>query len=220
MTDKIKQQIQKTLLGHVVNDLKFVIITPISSAFKKLKLILECTEIYKNGFFDNTDFKTQNGISGLLVLIPQGVSSQDIMYAFSDTHIIFFGYAGSLCKDIAIGTILEIETARLPDGQSISLEVFNSYNSVVCGYSPCLLGEIAFKYCEKAFVEKCHIVDMEICYCAYAAKVNHNKFTAMVVVSDIPNTINFWELCKYNKENFKQASNQALEYIATYINSI
>lgn len=218
--DKSTQiKIQKTLLGRLTADIQVAVITPITSAFNKLNIKLQISETHNNGFFHNSCFQTENGLIGMLINIPQGISAQDVMYAFSDVDVIFYGYAGSLFKDIEIGSIVEVKKAINPDGIPFLLNVMGAYRNVICGYSPCLLGNMASHHCEKARLAGCQVVDMEIVYCANAAIQNMNHFTAQLVVSDIPGLINFWEVDEDIKAYFKQNCSAALNNIVLNLNS-
>ncbi len=218
--DKSTQvKIQKTLLGRLTTDIKVVVITPIISAFNKFNSKLQISETHNNVFFHNSCFQTENGLTGMLISIPQGIGAQDVMYAFSNVDIIFYGYAGSLLKDIEIGSIVEVKTAIDHDGTLFPLNVTGAYRNVICGYSPCLLGNTASHHCEKARLAGCQVVDMETVYCAYAAIQNMNHFTAQLVVSDIPGSINFWELNEDAKAYFKQNCTAAIDNIVLYLNS-
>lgn len=156
----------------------------------------------------------------MIVIIPQGLSSQDVLYAFSGVKVIFYGYAGNLSENIAIGSILEVETAIDTTGKKYRLDTVGGFDVVVCGYSPCLLGDTASRHCEQARLAGCHVVDMEIVYCVRAAKINLNNFTAFIVVSDIPGSINFWDLNENTKAHFKHKSKSAIGYIISYVNSM
>lgn len=220
MTDSKQEKIQQTLLGRLTKDIQIVIITPITSAFNKFNAMLQPTELHKGAFFHNSIFQTKNGVTGMIVRIPQGICSQDVLYAFSGVQVIFYGYAGSLFEDIAIGSILEVENAIDPTGNVFPLESVSTFDTVTCGYSPCLLGDTASRHCEQARSAGCHVVDMEVVYCACAAKINLNHFTAFLVVSDIPYSINFWELDENTKAHFKQKSGATIDYIVSYVNSV
>ena len=218
--DKSTQiKIQKTLLGRLTNDIQVVVITPITSAFNKLSVKLQLFENHNNGFFHNYCFRTESGVVGMLINIPQGISAQDVMYAFSDVDIFFYGYAGGLVQDIDIGTIVEVKTAIDHDGIPLPLNVTGVHRNVICGYSSCLLGNMASYHCEKARLAGCHVVDMEVVSCAHAAIQNMNRFTAQLVISDIPGLKNFWELDKDTKASFKQNCIVAIDNIVLYLNS-
>ncbi len=220
MSDSKQEKIQQALLGRLTKDIQIVIITPIPSAVNKLNALLQSAEIHKDGFFYNSLFQTKNGLTGMIVGIPQGICSQDVLYAFSGVQVIFYGYAGSLYEDITIGSIYEVENTIDPLGNVLPLDTVGTFDTVTCGYSPCLLGVNASRHCEQARLAGCHVVDMEIVYCAHAAKINLNRFTAFLVVSDIPDSINFWELNENTKVHFKQKSEAAIDYIESYVNCL
>jgi hypothetical protein len=178
MDKSTKIKIQKTLLGRLTTDIQVVVITPIISAFNKLNIKLQISETHNNSFFHNSCFQTKNGLTGMLINVPQGIGAQDVMYAFSDVDIIFYGYAGNLVEDIDIGSIIEVKAAINHDGILFPLNVTGAYRNVICGYSPCLLGNTASHHCEKARLAGCQVIDMEIVYCAHAAIQNMNHLTA------------------------------------------
>ena len=218
--DKLTQvKIQKTLLGRPTTDIQVVVITPIISAFNKLNNKFKIFETHNDGFFQNSCFQTENGLAGMLISIPQGIGAQDVMYAFSNVDVIFYGYAGSLLKGVEIGSIVEVKTAIDPDRTHFPLKVTGAYRNVICGYSPCLLGHTASHHCEKARLVGCQVVDMETVYCAYAAIQNMNRFTAHLIVSDIPGSINFWELNENTKAYFNQNCTIAIDNIVLYLNN-
>jgi nucleoside phosphorylase len=219
MCNSYQSQIQKTLLGRLSNDIHVVVITPIISAFNKLKEKLNASEVNESGFFSNTCFQTKNGLTGMLVCIPQGIGAQDVMHAFSNVNVLFYGYAGSLVDDIKIGSIVEIGTAIDTEMTIFPLRYNGTYDQVICGYSPCLLGDIANRHCEQARLAGCQVIDMETVYCAYAATKNSNRFTAHLVISDIPGTINFWELTADDKAYFKKKCASAIDNMVLLLNS-
>lgn len=91
------------------------------------------------------------------------------------------------------------------------------YVKAVCGYSPCMLGELAYKYCNCAQKNGGQIVDMETVYCARVALNNGCRFMSWVVISDIPGKINFWELSQNDEIKFKNAKNHVISDIVKYV---
>ena len=81
------------------------------------------------------------------------------------------------------------------------------------------MGHTASHHCEKARLVGCQVVDMETVYCAYAAIQNMNRFTAHLIVSDIPGSINFWELNENTKAYFNQNCTIAIDNIVLYLNN-
>lgn len=213
-----QEKIQLTLLGRLTEEVEIAIITPIESAFKKFCSSLFAEEIYTSCFFKNALFRTSNGINGIIVNIPQGMCSQDIMYAFEGVQVLFYGYAGSLKKEILVGTVLEVEMAIESVRNQFALNTISDFKRVRGGYSPCMLGDIALKYQELALKAGCHVVEMEIIACARAAIKNCNKFSAFVVVSDILQVIDFWNLDENAMTLFKRGKNKLLSYIINYVN--
>lgn len=214
--------IKKILLANISDNCDVIIITPILSAFKKLIDKLGCTEINESCFFHNSTFTTKNGTHGMIISIPQGIGAQDVMYALSNKDIFFYGYAGSLTEEIPIGTIVEASSAIIVNenrDEKFRINTTGEYRSVISGYSPCLLGDLATKYCDESRKYCCQVVDMETAFCARAALKNNNYFYSKLVISDIPGSINFWEVDDNTKLYFKSECNEALDSIVLYIDS-
>ena len=131
---------------------------------------------------------------------------------------MFFGLAGSLNNKYSIGSFVEVELAEDENGEITKLNTTGKKEKVKCGYSPCLLGKIEKKYCEFARKENCDVVDMETTYCAKTAIENNNRFVSLLLISDIPKKINFWELSDINYNKLKEARKDAINEIINYIN--
>lgn len=210
--------IKRIMLGHLAEDITFVILTPLKSSFNKLIERLNIEDIYDNAFFKNCVFKTEKtNKKGLLVLSPQGIASKDIIELFSNINILFFGLAGSLNKQLEIGSFVEAKSAVNERKENINLFTTGKYKKVRCGYSPCLLGNIAERYCNLARTMNCDVVDMETSCCAETALENSNKFISLLLISDIPNVTNFWELSEEEQKKLKEARLDAIEKIIEYI---
>lgn len=210
--------IKKIMLGHLAVDVELVIITPLKSTFRKLKEQLEIGEVYRNVFFENCVFKIKkNNKRGIIILSPQGIASKDIVELFENTKILFFGLAGSLNPQLEIGTFVEIDTA-INGKERVKLITTGNLLTVKCGYSPCLIGKMAKKYCEIARKRNCDVVDMETEICAKTAKENNNQFIALLLVSDIPEIINFWEIPENIKIKFAEGRKIAIDKIIDYTN--
>ena len=198
--------------------MELVIITPLKSTFRKLKEQLEIGEVYRNVFFENCVFKIKkNNKRGIIILSPQGIASKDIVELFENTKILFFGLAGSLNPQLEIGTFVEIDTA-INGKERVKLITTGNFLTVKCGYSPCLIGKMAKKYCEIARKRNCDVVDMETEICAKTAKENNNQFIALLLVSDIPEIINFWEIPENIKIKFAEGRKIAIDKIIDYTN--
>lgn len=148
---------------------------------------------------------------------PQGIASKDIVELFENTKILFFGLAGSLNPQLEIGTFVEIDTA-INGKERVKLITTGNFLTVKCGYSPCLIGKMAKKYCEIARKRNCDVVDMETEICAKTAKENNNQFIALLLVSDIPEIINFWEIPENIKIKFAEGRKIAIDKIIDYTN--
>lgn len=212
-------EIRKIMLGHIPIDISIVVITPLPSTFYKLSEKLDIEEKYDNGFFENKVFRLhKNAKRGILILSPQGIASKDIIELFSDQNILFFGLAGSLNNKYTIGSFVEVELAEDEHGENTQLNTIGKKEKVKCGYSPCLLGKIEKKYCEFARKENCDVVDMETVYCAKTAVERNNKFLSLLLISDIPKEINFWELSDIDRNKLKKGRKDAINEIINYIN--
>lgn len=207
--------VKNIMLGHLENNLDLVIMTPLKSTFEALITQLGVTKIYDKCFFRNglINYKDKKI---LIVMLPQGIASKDIVELFSDTNMLFFGLAGSLDLKYEIGEFFEVDKA-VYNSKIINLNVSNKFKKVKCGYSPCLLGELADEYCDKARKEKCNIVDMEIAVCAATARKKNNRFLAFVLISDIPHKVNFWEVTKELQEKISKERRNAVKEIIEYI---
>lgn len=212
-------EIKKVMLGYIPKNISLVVITPLQSTFYKLKDILNIEKTHENGFFENCIFKiNETDKKGILVLSPQGIASKDIIELFENTNILFFGLAGSLNSKIEIGTFVEIDIAIDEEKNKYELVTTENYKKVKCGYSPCMLGTIAKKYCDFSKNLNCDVVDMETVYCAKTAVERNNRFTALLLISDIPDKINFWELSEEALMKLKKQRKIAIDKISNYIN--
>ena len=211
-------EIKKTMLGHVPCNIQCVAITPLKSTFYRLKERLDIKEGYLNCFFENYVFNVNNKKKGMIILAPQGIAAKDIIELFDNTNILFFGLAGSINSKIKIGNMFEVEFAIDERGNDYKLNTTGIYKTVKCGYSPCLLGNIAKEYCDIAKKNECDIVDMETVYCAKTAIELNNKFVSLQLISDIPEIINFWELDEQKKNELKKYRRLAINKIIEEIN--
>lgn len=212
--------IKKVMLGHLANNVELVIITPLKSTFRRLKEQLKIEEIYERAFFENCIFKiTKNDKKGIIILSPQGIASKDIVELFENTKILFFGLAGSLNPRLEIGSFVEVETA-INRKEKIKLTTTGDLITVQCGYSPCLIGKMAKEYCEIAKKQNCDVVDMETVICAKTAIETNNQFIALLLISDIPEIINFWELPENMKIKLTEGRKISVDKIVNYINDL
>ncbi len=209
--------IKKIMLGHFADDIELVIITPLKSTYRRLKERLDIKEIYENAFFENCIFNIKKFKKGILILSPQGIASKDIVELFENKKIVFFGLAGSLNSELPIGSFVEVDTA-IYQNNSFELTTTKDFKKVKCGYSPCLLGEIAEEHCKNARNQNCNVVDMEVAVCTKTAIENNNQFLALLLISDIPGIISFWEVPEDMKIKFTEERRNAIDKIINYIN--
>lgn len=66
--------------------------------------------------------------------------------------------------------------------------------------------------------QKCDVVDMETVFCAKTAIETNNKFIALLLISDIPEIINFWELSENMKIELAESRKIAIDKIENYVN--
>ena len=212
-------EIREIMLGHLVDNIELGIMTPLKSTFQKLKERLTIEETYNKVFFENCVFNINKETKkGLLILSPQGVASKDIVELFSNTNILFFGLAGSLNTEIEIGSFVEVKVATDEKKESVELVITGKLKTVKCGYSPCILGTLAKKYCDDAKAMNCDVVDMETAYCAKTSIEKNNKFIALLLISDMPEVINFWEISPQIQSKLKENRMISLDKIVEYIN--
>lgn len=211
-------KIIETMLGHITNNVSLVIVTPLPSTFYKLSKRINTNKYYYNCFFENYIFKTANNKVGVLILSPQGIASKDIIELFSNTKILFFGMAGCVNSKYKIGDLVEVQEAMDKYKTNTILYTSEKYPKVKCGYSPCLVGKIAQEHCEIARKNNCDVVDMETTYCAQTAIEKNNKLTSLLLISDIPKVINFWELSDIQKKKLKIGREKAIDEMINYIN--
>ena len=209
--------IKKVMLGHLADNIEIVIITPLKSTFRKLKDRFKIEKIYEKAFFENCVFKIPNNSKkGIIILSPQGIAAKDILELFENTKIIFFGLAGSLNPKLYIGSFVEVETV-ISEKEEVKLSITGNFITVRCGYSPCLIGEIAKKHCDMLRKQKCDVVDMETVCCAKIAIKNNNQFIALLLISDIPEIINFWEVPEDMKIKLTESRRIAIDKIVNYV---
>ena len=209
--------IKKIMLGHLADGVELVIITPLKSTYRRLKERLDIKEIYENTFFENCIFNVKKSKKGIVILSPQGIAAKDIVELFENTKIVFFGLAGSLNSELQIGSFVEVDSA-IYQNDRFKLTTTKDLRTVKCGYSPCLLGDIAEEYCENARKQNCNVVDMEVAVCARTAIKNKNNFFALLLISDIPGIISFWEVPKDVQIKLTEERKNAIDKIINYIN--
>lgn len=213
------KKIFKTMLGHCPQNVDLVIMTPLKSTFYKLEERLNIDKTYKNVFFENCSFSIKNK-NVIIILSPQGIAAQDIIELFNNTNILFFGLAGSLSSQLKIGDFVEVKEAVDEEGNVESIYTTEKFKKVRCGYSPCMLGEKAKKSCNIAKDFNCNVVDMETAYCAKVANRLNNNFISLLLISDIPEIINFWELQEQTKKKLTNSRKAAIDEIISYINKL
>ena len=211
--------VQSKIFGCDVKNVLFAVIIPIPSIYDTLRIRLSDSYVENiNGFYRSTFIVESGKNIGLLICLPQGVQSQDVLYALPDVPMLFFGFAGGLRNSLTIGSVVEVSEAM--EGSDINHGLIETklFQSVRCGYSPCLLGDLASEHCERALSMNCDIVDMEIVFLARAAKRNNNQLTAWALITDMPGNVNFWETEDYHQENLDSGLNLAIKHIVDFVN--
>lgn len=207
------------MIGHSTNSIELVVMTPLKSTYKKIiKELNKNGEFYEKCFFENFVYETKIG-KVMIVLSPQGLASNDIVELFNNTNFLFFGLAGSLNDIYRVGDFVEVKEAYYFDEKS-SLKLIADYRKVICGYSPCMIGEIADKYCRDAKDKSCDVVDMETSVCAKTAKKHNDNFTSLLLISDIPGKYDFWKLSDEMKNKLANCRKKTIKIIIKYINYI
>lgn len=214
-----RNKIKKVLLGRDTDRVDLAIITPIKGAYKKFFELLNGYDSRTDCFFENALFDTNNGKRGVIVYIPQGRASQDVMFCFDKTHVLFYGYAGGMSDGLQIGSVLEVVQA-IDQEEIFDLKRISDYENVIGGYAPCMLGNEAEDYQTKAKEDGCGIIEMEIAACSKASEKYNNSLSAFVVVSDIPGKIDFWTLGKEEYSIFKKKKNELINYMVDYVKNI
>lgn len=211
--------IRNIMIGHSINNIKLVVMTPLKSTYKKIiKELNRNGESYEDCFFENFVYETKIG-KVMIVLSPQGLASNDIVELFNDTNFLFFGLAGSLNDIYKVGNFVEVEEAYYFN-EKTSLKLIGDYRKAICGYSPCMVGEISNKYCCDAKDKRCDVVDMETSICARTAKKHNDNFTSLLLISDMPGKYDFWKLSDEMKNNLENCRKKSIEIIIKYIDYI
>lgn len=213
----------RALLGRELIEPDAVIVTPIKSIYKKLisayQSIDERTEcFYRNALIDLPNLGASRQI--LFVVTPQGIQAQDLMYVLSNTHIIHIGFAGSISEEFDIGDVTECTVAFTENCNSYNLTPLSRHPNCVCGYSPCLLGDVADSHVRIAKKLGCHLVDMEVAYCAMAAAQNHLKLSALLLVTDCPPSRGFWQLDDVDRGKMNAGLQKTLDTVISICNEI
>jgi len=210
MISKIKR-IQEVFLGRKIEDVHFVVLTPLQKIYMDMFNVFNCEKEITNGFYRNAIFREDTRC--ILICCPQGAASQDIIYLFSNVQIFFFGYAGSLIEDISIGSVVEVANIIDEDGETYPLAFQNMFTSVTGAYSPCFLGEMAKTACLMARQRGALVVDMETVHCTKAAINTNNSFSSSLLITDIPKITDVWSVDIKDTEKIKIGYNRALNVI-------
>lgn len=185
----MKNELIMTMLGYQPDVLHQLIVTPLRSLYEQIIQQFPSSTKHK-GFYDSAEIAD----SCLIVCIPQGIQGQDICCLFDNCKIALFGYAGGLSEKTKIGEIYEAESAVSPDGKRYKLTRSTALPSLVCGYSPSMLGTPAESFTMLGRQLHCDAVDMETVYCASAAEQHQHSFSSILLITDKPGNNNFWEL--------------------------
>lgn len=213
------EEIKKIMLGHLADNIEVVVITPLKSTFHSLRCELNVEKLYDKAFFENCIFRIgKKNTKGLLILSPQGIGAKDVIELFKNTNILFFGLAGSLKPKLEIGSFVEVKSTVNEKGGVTEVYAGKNFENVTCGYSPCLLGKIAKEYYSLAKSLNCDVVDMETVYCAETAIEGNNIFASLLLISDIPEVTNFWQVSELEQRRIKDGRTKAINEIKKYIN--
>lgn len=214
---RYKEKIQKLFLGRSMADIRLVVFTPIPSAFHKLFLLLRCEKSSSNGFFLNAEFRVDSSKKGVLICCPMGASAQDVMFLFSNVDYYFFGLAGGLTNSFSIGEIVTVDAIFTESGSMVNLCPITGFKGVKLAFSPCFLGPAAADYQNKARLVGADVVDMESVFCVKAAGGCANRFSELLVISDLPGIREVWECTECDFSTTQQGVDQALSDLARWV---
>lgn len=203
MKNHDKREIQEAFLGRIIEDVSVVVLTPIHHLYVALFNSLHCGKESLEGFYCNACFN-KGEKKGLLICCPQGVAAQDVVFLFPNTRMIFVGYAGGMTNDILIGTPVEAEKAIYSSSEIYKLVCPGFFSKAIVSYSPCFLGKVADNSYSFAHNNGASVVDMETVHCARAAEDNNVRLTAFLLVTDIPNYTDVWQVGQFDKENIRK----------------
>ena len=213
-----REKIQKLFLGRPIAGIQFVVFTPIPSAFHRLFSLLHCETSSSDGFFLNAEFAVYSSKKGILICCPMGASAQDVMFLFSNVDYYFFGLAGGLKDSFSIGDIVTVNAIFTESGSMVNLCPINGVKSVKLAFSPCFLGPTAAAYQKKARLVGADVVDMESVFCVKAAGCCANRFSELLVISDLPGKREVWECAECDFSATQQGVDQALSELVRWVN--
>lgn len=206
------KQWQRLFLGRTIGDISFAVVTPLYHAYRDLYLRSGCVKDYVDGFYYNADIVNHRE-RGILICLPQGVASQDVMYLFRSTPILFFGFAGGMNSSVKIGDIVTVNEAITDTSNLLRLSPLSNLPVVRGAYSPCFLGKPA-ALCQNAALEKqADVVDMELVSCAEACAENGNSLQALLIITDLPGKTEAWMCTEIEQRKIAEAFQKALGII-------
>ena len=237
-------KVVKLMLGFVTDQIDLIVATPLGFLFKQLYVHFPNAK-RNTGFYESYLITGINGKRVLLIKTAQGIQCQDIFWPFLDASILFVGYAGGISSRVRLGVVYAVDFATHPSDYNktihlnrkrgkdkrgfVSMQQWYLYresNKLEClcldkgikvGYSPAMIGEIADTFCNNARQSECDIVDMEISHCANVCLENRSNFEAIVLITDLPGNINFWELGINDQEVVSDGSMVLLSTVVEYI---
>lgn len=199
--DKIRIE----LFGHSIKEVAFAILCPIPSLYNKICKKIARIQQYDEGFYKNAYFDFGNNKKGLIVLVPQGIASQDAVLTVPTQTILLIGYSAALNNSISVGTTIEVNKAIDVNGQIYNTTTTKKFPAYTCGYSPCLIGNQAAHYQAIAKHNNCDIIDMETVSCVKAAQESSREIIVWLVVTDSPTKNEFWKTKQEDKEKINIA---------------
>lgn len=237
-------KVVRVMLGFVPGKINLIVATPLGFLFKQL--YAHFPNAKRNmGFYESYLITGIKGKRVLLIKTAQGVQCQDIFWPFLDASILFVGYAGGISSRVRLGVVYAVDFAMHPSDYNKTIHLnrkreifergflsmqqwylYRGLNKTEClcfgkgikaGYSPAMIGEIADTFCDNARKSECDIVDMEISHCANICLENRSDFEALVLITDMPGNINFWELGINDQEVVSDGSKILLSTVVEYI---
>ena len=211
-------KIQTVFLGRAVKGIHMAIITPIPHIYNDVYQLLKCEDEASNGFLRNAYFGNSK-TKGILICCSQGVAAQDAVVLFSDIQIFFIGYAGSLSKELTIGTPIEVKKVICNLSENYMLQTKSDFKKASIAYSPCFLGTTAMHahYVARQYEAQC--VDMETVHCAKAAYDCKNSLSSLLLITDMPNIVDVWYVDEQMKTRIDEGYHIILRQLHKLINN-
>lgn len=207
----------EALLGMAYAPVEWMILCPIRHMYEEIRRRTAPLRAETEGFM-RAQYIEQGAMAlpgdGLLVATPQGPAASDPIFLGLARRILVLGFAGSLDPDIPIGEIVEATASVGPMGGGAATAPLGGFRTGCCGWSPSLLGPAAEKAVSDARENGANIIDMETAYCFEGARDSGADCSALLVVTDIPGHVDFFEITLRNKIKIREAEDALLRFLA------